>query len=65
LEHNGFIKCEGGSDWNILFDVSGTHTKLLEGMNRYQKINHFPGCWNLGRKDYMWKHLNKMRRSFP
>ena len=34
-------------------------------MNRYQKMNHFPGCWQLGRKDYMWKNLNKQRRSFP
>ncbi len=34
-------------------------------MKRFQKINHFTGCWNLGRKDYMWKHLNKQRRSYP
>jgi hypothetical protein len=34
-------------------------------MNKFQKLNHFPGCWNLGRKDYMWKHLNKQRRNFP
>ena len=34
-------------------------------MNRYQKMNHFPGCWQLGRKDYMWKNLNKQRRAHP
>jgi tubulin polyglutamylase TTLL4 len=34
-------------------------------MNKFQKMNHFPGCWHLGRKDYMWKNLNKQRRSFP
>ena len=34
-------------------------------MNRYQKMNHFPGCWQLGRKDHMWKNLNKQRRAFP
>lgn len=34
-------------------------------MEKNQKMNHFPGCWNLGRKDYMWRHLNKQRRSFP
>ena len=34
-------------------------------MNRFQKMNHFPGCWQLGRKDYMWKNLNKQRRAFP
>ena len=34
-------------------------------MNKFQKMNHFPGCWHLGRKDYMWKNLNKQRRSNP
>ena len=65
LELNGFTKSEGGSDWNIFFDITGIHQKALEGMNRYQKMNHFPGCWQLGRKDYMWKNLNKQRRSYP
>lgn len=32
-------------------------------MNRFQKMNHFPGCWQLGRKDWMWKNLNKQRRA--
>lgn len=41
------------------------HNKALENAHKYQKINHFPGCWQLGRKDYMWKHLNKQRRSHP
>jgi len=34
-------------------------------MNRHQKMNHFPGCWQLGRKDNMWKNLNKQRRVHP
>jgi tubulin polyglutamylase TTLL4 len=34
-------------------------------MNKYQKIKHFPGCWQLGRKDNMWKNLSKQRRMFP
>ena len=65
LEFNGFQKHEGGSDWTIYFDITGINQKALENMNRFQKMNHFPGCWQLGRKDYMWKNLNKQRRSFP
>ena len=34
-------------------------------MNKFQKMNHFPGCWSLGRKDNMWRNLNKLRRSHP
>lgn len=62
---NGFQRSEEGNDWTVYFDVSGTRLKVLENMSRYQKFNHFPGCWSLGRKDYMWKNLNKQRRSHP
>ena len=66
LEFNGFQKYEGGSEWNIFFDIPGTHhQKALENANKFQKINHFPGCWQLGRKDYMWKNLTKLRRAHP
>ena len=38
---------------------------IAKNMNRNQKINHFPGCWNLGRKDNLWMNLSKMKRKFP
>jgi tubulin polyglutamylase TTLL4 len=65
LEFNGIQKADDGNDWIVYFDISGTRLRALEGMNKFQKLNHFPGCWNLGRKDYMWKNLNKQRRSHP
>jgi len=34
-------------------------------MTKNQKISHFPGSWNLGLKDFMWRHLHKQKRSFP
>jgi len=37
----------------------------LKNMNKYQKINHFPGCWNMGRKDLLWLNLSKFKRKFP
>jgi tubulin polyglutamylase TTLL4 len=42
----------------------GAHAERLKNLNRFQKINHFPGCWNLGRKDYLWKNLSKMKRKW-
>jgi tubulin polyglutamylase TTLL4 len=36
----------------------------LKSMNRFQKVNHFPGCWYLGRKDNLWINLSKMKRQF-
>ena len=34
-------------------------------MNKGQKINHFPGCWYIGRKDFLWRGINRMRRAHP
>ncbi len=34
-------------------------------MNKYQKISHFPGCWYIGRKDFLWRGINRIRRSHP
>lgn len=65
LQFNGFTKTDSSSDWNVFFDITGINQKTLEIMNRYQKMNHFPGCWQLGRKDCMYKNLNKQRRAHP
>ena len=32
---------------------------------QFQKVNHFPGSWNLGRKDRLSRNFTKMRRKFP
>jgi tubulin polyglutamylase TTLL4 len=33
----------------------GTPKKnFVKKLNKFQKINHFPGCWELGRKDNLW-----------
>lgn len=64
MEFNGFRRAED-EEWSVFFDINGTHLKVLEGMTRFQKLNHFPGCWHLGRKDYLWKHLNRQRRAHP
>ena len=31
----------------------------------YQKINHFPGMWNIHKKNSLASNLNKMRKNFP
>ena len=33
------------------------------GMTRFQKVNHFPGSWCIGRKDRLLRTLCKARRS--
>ncbi|CAD8061603.1 unnamed protein product [Paramecium sonneborni] len=50
-------------EWNVQWGIGNKST--LRNMNRYQKINHFPGCWNMGRKDLLWLNLSKFKRKYP
>jgi len=45
----------------------GTHpsAETLRSFNPFQKTNHFPASWNLGRKDLLWRNVARMKRQFP
>lgn len=50
--------------WALLW---GSHPKpeLLRTFHQFQKTNHFPGSWQLGRKDLMWRNIYKFKRQWP
>lgn len=49
-------------DWDIIFtDVAPSLDKWKE-MRPYQKINHFPGMYQIARKNYLARNLNKMAK---
>lgn len=62
LEFNGFKETDG--DDFTLYLSSDITPKLLLEFDAYQKYNHYPGSWQLGRKDNLWRNFVKMRRSF-
>ena len=62
FETAGFKRTDG-TNWNAHWG-NPMHDRV-KGMNKYQKTNHFPGCWQLGRKDFLWKNLSRLKRSFP
>ena len=37
----------------------------FERLNAHQRVNHFPGTWELGRKDKLGANLEKARRRCP
>ena len=37
----------------------------FEKLNPYQRVNHFPGTWELGRKDKLGRNVEKARRRRP
>ena len=50
----------------ILFCLFFQHMKaeLFKELHEAQKINHFPGTFNIGRKDKLWKNYHKLRMKF-
>jgi len=55
LDAAGFIQTEG-LNWNILWSAP-LHPEMLKNFSKYQRCNHFPGTWQLGRKDNLWRNL--------
>lgn len=53
----------GGSGWNILWTGNVTGDVLKKAI-KYQRINHFPGSDQLGRKDLVWRNISRMIRKF-
>eukprot|EP00892_Ulva_mutabilis_P005548 jgi/Ulvmu1/3365/UM156_0022.1 len=44
-----------GADWNVLWG-SFLHKTALRNLKPYQKCNHWPGTWELGRKDLFYQY---------
>lgn len=47
------------NDWSGCW---GKHMKSVcfQSLKEYQKLNHFPGTFQIGRKDRLWKNLQRL-----
>lgn len=62
----GFNMIEGPQ--NDMYNLQWTGYVMpcdIKDMNKYQKTNHFPGSTSLGRKDLLWKNMNRLRIKHP
>lgn len=50
--------------WNVMW-TGVTRPEILKDMTRFQRVNHFPQSFHLGRKDLMWKNIYRMKKAFP
>lgn len=50
-------------DWNIMWYDSYISEEVLRRMLPYQKVNHFPGSFHLGKKNYLAQNLSRMRKT--
>ena len=65
LEDNGFREAKNNSlDWTILWYCSTIGSQVYQGLNKYQKVNHFPKSNELTRKDLIAQNMNRMNAKF-
>ena len=73
--YNALINSCKGAGFALIDDVNSDMFNLtwtsyvlppdIKELNQYQKVNHFPGSTQLGRKDLLWKNMNRLRNKFP
>lgn len=64
LKNAGFkIISPNSSKWNVLW-TGITKPDTLREASKYQRINHFPQSFQIGRKDLMYKNYMRFRRHF-
>ncbi|CAJ1012422.1 putative Tubulin-tyrosine ligase family [Leishmania naiffi] len=63
FEAGGLRYTDSNKDFNILWAKRAT-AYTLSSLNAYQKVNHFPGTWGVGRKDRLACNIRRMQRFF-
>jgi len=63
LEINGFRFTDKHS-WNIIWTSGHAKPYLYEGLNEYQKVNHFPGSFEITRKDKLCENIVQRQQKY-
>ena len=53
------------ADWDIAWYDAPIDDIFVRTMLPYQRVNHFPGIYNLARKNMLGRHLMRMARYLP
>lgn len=63
FEAGGLKYTPSNKYFNILWAKRATPA-ILGALKPYQKVNHFPGTWGIGRKDSLAMNIGKMKRQY-
>ncbi|XP_033108260.1 tubulin polyglutamylase TTLL4-like [Anneissia japonica] len=63
IARSGFRATKKSNEW---IGYWGKHMKAsgFKGLRDYQKMNHIPGSFQIGRKDRLWRNLSRMQVHF-
>eukprot|EP00928_Gymnodinium_smaydae_P038235 TRINITY_DN26413_c0_g1_i1.p1 TRINITY_DN26413_c0_g1~~TRINITY_DN26413_c0_g1_i1.p1 ORF type:complete len:874 (-),score=159.48 TRINITY_DN26413_c0_g1_i1:61-2682(-) len=65
FQKNGFLRATVDSNkWSLYWGPHPTPA-LLRAFHPFQRANHFPASWHLGRKDLLCKNTRKFKRQWP
>lgn len=63
MKNNGFVLSKS-QKYNFCWGFS-KHRAQIKYLTHLQKFSHFQGCWQLGRKDFLWQNVQRKRQKFP
>lgn len=65
--NSGVIRTTSYLKANIIWKLlkSDKMDVLISKLNPYQRYNHFPSTWQIGRKDNLWKNFKVFHEKFP
>eukprot|EP01059_Diplonema_ambulator_P010725 TRINITY_DN20737_c0_g1_i1.p1 TRINITY_DN20737_c0_g1~~TRINITY_DN20737_c0_g1_i1.p1 ORF type:complete len:694 (+),score=248.73 TRINITY_DN20737_c0_g1_i1:39-2084(+) len=61
--NNAGMRHTADENWNLLW-TKRVQPEEWGSITYYQRVNHFPGTWGIGRKDYLHKNVSRFRRAF-
>ena len=64
---NGVKRTKNFFQGNLIWKLMSIEkmSLLIKKLNKYQRYNHFPLTWEIGRKDNLYKNFSKMKEKFP
>ena len=63
FEANKFTMIDGHT-WNIIWSNGHIKNYGYEGINSYQRINHFPNSYEITRKDRLCDNISRMQLKY-
>jgi tubulin polyglutamylase TTLL4 len=65
LQHGGLYSTSSATGKWCLYWSDHPKPDFVRRFNPFQKANHFPGSWHIGRKDLLWRNAYRMKRKWP
>ncbi len=67
MKSSGLIRTKSFLEANLIWKLLKIDKMsiLIKKLNKFQRYNHFPCTWQLGRKDNLWKNYKILSQYFP